>query len=569
MAGRQPAPEGRLRRTVLAGLAAVAAVGVAGTAWATAGFLSGGGAQPEHVLPATVVAVAKVDFDPAAGQKLAVYRLAQRFPSTADDVTGQDDVKDQLLRSLFEGADDVDYDRDLAPWVGDRVAVAAMPVPGADPVPLLAVAHTGRAEADAALRRIDASDTFWAFSDRADYVLIAETQATVDAAVGAGAVLADSSAWADDVDALDGDNVVTAWADLGAVWRSLPDDSRDLAGGEGFEPAGRIAVGARAMSDGVEVVGRNIGVTTGSPFPVDVGVRSGVDLVQGLPDDVVAALGVTDLGEGLAQMWEGAEGDGRRDFAESAAEIGLELPEDLRVLFGEQTAAAVWADEQLAARSRTDDPERARVVVEKAAELLLGGLFGLFIGLDGLDSEGMPEQYWDESGQRDGELYGHPDADPGRDPYGEEDFFDEEGMGDEGYDEGYGEDEWPYEDEWLYEEKAPVSGSAGFRGSELGGDQVRVVEGGLVVGSSATAVDRMAGGDGGLGRSPLFRKALPDAADAGFLLYVDVQRAMALSRSAVSLDDEEPDDDLSRVAAVGMSATGGEDGTFRLRVLVR
>ncbi len=101
---------GRLSR-LSAGTVLPTAIGVAAVSVATAGvavlaFLSGGGTQPEHVLPAGALAFVKVDLDRAANQKLAVYRLAEKSPASADKVDDEDDVKDQLLAALFEG--DVD-----------------------------------------------------------------------------------------------------------------------------------------------------------------------------------------------------------------------------------------------------------------------------------------------------------------------------------------------------------------------------------------------------------------------------------------------------------------------------
>lgn len=79
------------------------AIAVAGSAMAFAAFLGGGGAQPEDVLPANALGLVKLDLDPAARQKVAVYRLAERFPATSDVVADEDSIKDQLLRAVFAG----------------------------------------------------------------------------------------------------------------------------------------------------------------------------------------------------------------------------------------------------------------------------------------------------------------------------------------------------------------------------------------------------------------------------------------------------------------------------------
>jgi hypothetical protein len=540
---------GRLRTVALAGVAAAAAVAVAGTAWATASFLSGGGAQPEDVLPAGVVALAKVDLDPPAGQKLAVYRLAQRFPATADRVSGPDRLKDELLRGLFAEVGDVDYERDIASWVGDRAAIAAVPVASGEPEPLAAVAFTDRDEAEAALTRLaaDSADSHWAFSENADYVLLGTSRETVDAAARTDDVLADARAYTDAVDELDGDRVVTAWADLSAVWRAMPEDQRALAGQDGVELAGRMVLGVRATSDAIEVEGRGLGVALGARGTAGIGDRAGLDLLGAVPADAVGALGVTGLGDGLAQLWDRVQGSGDPLGLQATAEAaGLELPEDLRVVFGDQTVAAVFAEEDVAVRSRTDDPERARSVVEAVVGLLASGLVPGG-GQEPVVPEGFDEQDWverfDEEGWSEYPLEPEP--------------FGEPGMGDDGYGEGAD----PYEGMPL------TDGSIGFRGQELPAGQLRVLDDGIVVGSSAAAVDRLAGDDGGLLRSPLFRKAVPDASDAGFVLFLDVQRAVALAGGPGALGED--DGNLQPLEALGISARGGEDGAFRLRLTVR
>lgn len=550
-----PGPAGRLRRAALAGVAGAAALVVAGTAWAAASYLSGGGAQPEEVLPASVLAVAKIDLDPAAGQKLAVYRLAQRFPSTRDDVRDEDDLRDQLLRSLLDGNPDVDYARDVEPWIGDRAAVAAVPVPGAEPQVLAALAVTDRAAAEEALQRLTAaaSDVAWTFSDRAEYVLVGQTRAAVDAAAAAAEVLADVDAYRDAVDALDGDQIVTAWADLDRVWEAMPEQARAAVAQEQFTLTGRVVVGVRAESDAVEVVGRTFGMSTGTPAVV--GERAGVDLVQALPEGTVGAVGVTDLGPGLAQLW--AELGGQAP----PADPGLRLPDDLVALFGEQTAAAVFEDSGVAARSRTDDPERAAEVVGDLSEVVPLGLLGLFggFGMALSPDEAYGEVYEGEV------LEGMPPPGPGELGF-------ETGPGFESElppgSDGESMPDWYVEGDGLLVPPDPgaepgvVHGSRAAPAGLVPPQAVRVLEDGLVVGSSPEAIDRMASDDGGLGRSEVFRAAVPDADDAGFVLFVDLRRALSMAGAEMTAD-------LEPLAAVGVSSRGGPDASFRVRLTLR
>ena len=372
----EPAARSGRRSGLIAGLVGAGALAVAGTAVAAASLLSGGGAQPEDVLPADAFAVLKIDLDPAPGQKVAVYRLAQRFPSLAEKVRDQDQVKDQLLSALFEDLEELDYERDVAPWIGDRVAIAA--VPGSDePQPMAAVAYADRAAAEEALERLaaDEDELAYAFSDNADYVLLGDSQTTVDTAAGTDRVLADVDEWKDGEDALDGDQIVTAWADLGAFWASLPVEARESAEEiygltADFEVDGLAVAGLSAADDHLELLGKAIDVTSPLAEESIIGAGEGGDLVQALPADTVAALSVTGLGAGLQQMFDAVYGDDDpMGLVQAAREAGVDLPDDLRPLLGEETAVAVLGEQDFGLRVRSADPDAAYDVLTRVASL--------------------------------------------------------------------------------------------------------------------------------------------------------------------------------------------------------
>ena len=482
-----PLPSSRLSRlsagTVLPAVIGAAAVSVATAGVAVLAFLSGGGAQPEDVVPASALAFLKVDLDPAANQKLAVYRLAERFPATADDVDDEGDVKDQLLASLFEDAEGVDYAADIAPWIGDRAGIAALPSGAAEPDALLAVAHRDRDAAEAGLARLKAADEtlFYAFSEQADYVLIGDAQEVDDAAVDPAEVLGDSDRYTGAIAELDGDQVVTGWADLGSVWGALTPEDRqeatDALGAPGdLAPTGQAVLGVRADDRWIEVQGRTVDADADVLRQVDIGAQEGSGMVQDLPPSTVLALSVTGLGDGLATLYDrtAGAGPGAADLTGVAEQYGLDLPQDLRTLLGEETVLAVFGAEDVAVRSRSDGDD-AFALAQRLAQTL--------------EADGGP----------------------------------------------------------------PL------------GDQLRDVEGGLAVGSSPAALDQVTATDGGLGDSDRFQLAVPDAAEAGVVLYVDVVRARELG-----FDDNDVVDrsSIEPFESIGFTANGGDDGGFRLRLVV-
>ena len=114
------------KRFLIVGAAAGLVVALAGAGAYAWQKLDGGGKQPHDVLPSSVVAYARVDADPSASQKIAILRLVRKFPELAKELGIKDvdqDVRKPLLKDLVEGCD-LDYDKDVEPWLGDRIGVA-------------------------------------------------------------------------------------------------------------------------------------------------------------------------------------------------------------------------------------------------------------------------------------------------------------------------------------------------------------------------------------------------------------------------------------------------------------
>jgi len=366
-------------RGLAVALVAAGVLEVAGGAVVVAGFLAGGGAQPEDALPAGVLGMVKLDLDPAAGQKLAAYRLLERFPSTAASVQDADSVKDDLLSDLLGDADGLDYAEDVKPWIGDRAGVALLPA-GDQPAPLAAVAYTDRAGAEKGLRRVaaEAGDTFFAFSENADFVLIGPIQEVVDEAATAQEVLANDDSWRKGMAALDGDQIVTGWADLSRLMELLPQESREQAAqvyglGGDLGLSGTFVMGAHAGEGHVELVARTVDLRSSVQATTAVGGSPSSGLLTGLPADTLAALSVTDLGPGVAEAFRTAySAQDPLGLIAYAAQLGIALPDDLAALLGQDIAVAAFPDGGFGARSRTEQVDAAFGTASAVAEALLG-----------------------------------------------------------------------------------------------------------------------------------------------------------------------------------------------------
>jgi hypothetical protein len=365
------------RRVPLVALASVGVLGVvAAGGWAALNLMSTG-AQPASVVPAGAVAYASVDLDPAASQKIEAIRMIQKFPAL-DQELGLD-AQEDLRRWAFEemtadSCPTVDYDEDVAPWIGDRAAVAVLPgkEEGSEPVPMVALQVT---DADAANDALDllaacsgeeaatsgSGDFGHAFAN--DYLVIAETTGTAEEIV----VAAEDAALGDDETYLRwtteaGDpgiamlyvapEAVTALSDAqDEAARGLGNES--LLGG-GFVPgfgAGaeleRLAedfegvAGILRFDDGsveVEVAGawlpedfENAGPGTGvGALPASTGAAFAFAMPDGWGADTVDRLNRLAGGMSLEDMLNQAE-----------AATGLELPDDVETLLGDGFSVAL------------------------------------------------------------------------------------------------------------------------------------------------------------------------------------------------------------------------------------
>lgn len=477
-------PGGRGKRVALIAAAAVAVAAVGGGAFAAASFLAGGGTQPEDVLPAGALAFAKVDMDPAANQKVAVYQLTRKFPDLAKGGTQDTALKDSVVAAMVdESGGDLSYDSDVKPWLGDRAGFAVYPPSGggSEPSVVVAVAYTDEAAMTDALRK--AGDVHWATSD--GYVLLAETAAEVEGIADRAAEdpLAEQQSYVDDVEDLDGDQIAVAWVDVGESYQTAkaiePAAAEEFLVGLGeSEPSGRFAVGLHADSDYLELQGRSYDLVSGTTEAARaLGAGTGGGLLSDMPADTTAALSITGLGDFLAQTWDTmAEDMDTEGAATMASELGFELPGDFPAILGAETAVAA------SGITGVGSGEAPRVT---------------------LRSRGGDQQRIEE----------------------------------------------------VLEFLNPMLGSEGA---------VRATGETVVFGNDPATVEAVAAGAPGLGDTDVYRTAVPDADRAGATIFVNL--------GAVIDEAAQEDPDLERIkalSALGMTSTGGEDGTLRLRLTVR
>jgi hypothetical protein len=361
-------------------------------------FLSGGGVQPEQALASGAFAFGKVDLDPPAGQKVNALRFLRTFPGLKDRIGPGADLREVVFEQVTRssGLAGVDFGRDVAPWLGERAALAAYPAAGdagspeqpgrpgtADVVVALQVTDPGAAE-DGLQRLVSASGTPTGFVVGPEYAVLAETQQLAEraAAVAGRDSLSDDPDLSADLDAL-GDGVAAFWADLGRAGESALAGlsglggapglgPRLLSGTPGTAPSGRLAYVLRFDGgNALELVGRAHGGAATVPGTAPV---TGV---QSLPDSTVAALGATGLGAYATGVFDGLRASlgpqqYRSAMAQAERALGLSLPGDLSVLLGTELVLALDGGPSAAASGApplgavvTTDPVAAERVLRR------------------------------------------------------------------------------------------------------------------------------------------------------------------------------------------------------------
>ena len=399
------------RKKAFLGAGAVVLLGaVAAGAWAAVSFFSTG-AQPAEALPASTLGYVSIDLDPSGGQKIEAVRTLRKFPAFKDEIglDTDDDIRERIFEEIqkSDACEGLDYADDIEPWLGDRMAVAAVDLGEDTPTPVLVVQVTDADKADAGLGKLrdcgtssgsddseqsddtDMPDEVGGWSIDGDWAVIAESQKIAEDVAGKAA----DGSLADDEDfqkwtGETGDaGIITAYAapeagkvlaqSVGGFMPTVsdcavpgpidpmsPDDLPEFDGDcsempsldetvpnelesmfEDFEGA---ALTVRFDDGSLEVES-----ATGTDFlglPTLTGSDQGGTAIATLPEDTAAAFGLG-FEEGwfdelieYAASFSGEEMDIDQLIADAEEETGLSLPEDAETLAGESLTLAVGSD---------------------------------------------------------------------------------------------------------------------------------------------------------------------------------------------------------------------------------
>lgn len=348
-------PKGRRTAIITGAVAAVALLG-GGGAIAAYSALSGGGAQPESVFPSTTVAFAKFDLDPSAGQKIDAIRFIRKFPDAQAKVKEDSDLRKVVFDAIKDGGGlkDVDYAKDVEPWLGERAAFGAVPgAKGEDPVPVVALAVKDKGEAEKSLPKLAKSMDGGQCRVVEDFALCAEKKEQLDAFVAATqkATLADSENFKTDLGDLGETGIVTAWGDSAKfgdlakeAGQAAPGFLSGLTGGTGSaKDAGRFAMALRFDGPNLELAGRVNDAKTSFVGSANAGS------IADLPQGTLAAVTIANAGEQLKAGWPQVEENfkglaGEQEFTDGVAQaeqqLGISIPDDIVKALGSQFSIA-------------------------------------------------------------------------------------------------------------------------------------------------------------------------------------------------------------------------------------
>lgn len=333
---QQDVPRGRSRKKLVAGVAALAVVAGGGYgAYAAYDRLSGGGAQPHDVLPASSQIYVRADLDPSASQKIKLFKLLRKSPDLAESVGIKRDDQDlrEILTDNLSGSCDIDFKRDIKPWAGDRVGVAAS-VDGEEIT--IAVQVSDQKAAREGVKKLfacDNSDYGIGFLD--GYAIIAQTQAAADASIKEAQAkpLAEHTAFVEDFDQLGDQGVGSVWVDLESVMKS-PTVTQFLGEDVDVDAGASVAATLRVDGDALELAA--LGAQTTSADSAEV------PPLNKLPSDTLFALATGGSAGTVSQIVSDLDELGLMgDVQGTSEEFGLDLANDLETLFGKGMTLAL------------------------------------------------------------------------------------------------------------------------------------------------------------------------------------------------------------------------------------
>ncbi|MGO0576504.1 DUF3352 domain-containing protein [Ornithinimicrobium panacihumi] len=352
---------------LMVGAGVGAALLIGGGAWAATNFFGGGGDQPDSVLPASAAMYARVDLDPAAGEKVAAVRFFQGLDAETKARLNAGEWREYVWEKLTEEGGNpagLDYEKDIKPWLGDRLGIAVMPGTE-EPLPVVALQVKDGEKALETMDRLKAAATeepmemdYWVADDYLVMTQAGQADA-VKAAVEAG-TLDELDTFRSDMDDLGNLGIASYWYDM-ERFVDMADEVSALAeeGVTELGAAGTVNDLSAGLTDAQKelMTGRNAGTVRLNPDSIEVhGIGRGVQglampsdggtarIVNELPADTVVALSLENGDDWVQSVWDAVgklDPDSLKTATDEAAASGFTLPDDIKTVLGDSMSLSV------------------------------------------------------------------------------------------------------------------------------------------------------------------------------------------------------------------------------------
>jgi len=383
-----PSTSSRSRRAPLLVGAAVAVLAVLGAgAWGVVSFLSGGGPAPATAIPSTAVAYVSIDLDPSASQKIEALKIAKKFPDLRKqlDLGNRDDLKRWIFGQIQKSdpCPSVSYDKDVKPWIGNRIGAAAVPEAGKlAPVVVVQVSDQDAARTGIeAMGNCDQGSGHLGIAFAGEYVVLSDTQAHADAAANAAKAhpLSEDATYKLWTGAVGDPGIVTMYASPKAP-KAMLDAEQNMAGGDvggfsselpltnQFSGLSKAYAGFKGMAAVVRFHDGAVEMESAAGGMTPLGTSGSAADVTELPASTGAAVAV-----GLPPRWGhhlvdrakktfGPNVDVDQMIAGLARETGLSVPDDVEKMLGSGVSVAMDGSADLSKPAPDTLPLGLRIV---------------------------------------------------------------------------------------------------------------------------------------------------------------------------------------------------------------
>jgi hypothetical protein len=313
LAAPQPTlPPQRTRRwpIIASALAVLLAVVLGGGGIVAYRALHGGGTQPEQVLPADTFAFAKLDLNPSASQKIAAVRFLGKIPHIGSSFDQSKDPRRSLFDLIASGGNlptDLSYDRDIKPWLGNRIAIGVRPgmISTASPDVIIAIQASDESKARVGLQKIASrfSGGQIGIAFRNGYALLTQRQDMADraAADAAQANLAGATNFHGDMTVLGQQGIASGWMDYSQLRRVagglFPGQSAALSSTAAYR--GRMSYALRFSGKAVEMVIKVQGAGTRTSV-----ASAGSRTLAELPSTTAAGVELVGANSKVDSLWK-------------------------------------------------------------------------------------------------------------------------------------------------------------------------------------------------------------------------------------------------------------------------